>query len=240
MAGKGGAWKVAYADFVTAMMAFFLVMWITGQSKPVKEAVAEYFENPLGTGKGNRSTSLIGIHDSLTVGKYDKGRGAGSGLVASDLKSSAEQSENGSAGEVPPHVALFRNDARYRSVGTGLRFEEASAELDNYSSERLFLLAILLIEKTGLVEIQAYYPRDDLPEGSKFNDPAELCFARCQTIRKFLVDNGVEIGRIRFKIDGEQDPLTSPQAFGSEKDISQAQGKPYNVFVYAVGWVNGQ
>ena len=39
MAGKGGAWKVAYADFATAMMAFFLVMWITTQSKPVKEAV---------------------------------------------------------------------------------------------------------------------------------------------------------------------------------------------------------
>ena len=38
MAGKGGgAWKVAYADFVTAMMAFFLVMWIVGQDKPVKQ-----------------------------------------------------------------------------------------------------------------------------------------------------------------------------------------------------------
>ena len=39
----GGAWKVAYADFVTAMMAFFLVMWLVGQSKPVKSAVAGYF-----------------------------------------------------------------------------------------------------------------------------------------------------------------------------------------------------
>ena len=47
MAGKGGgAWKVAYADFVTAMMAFFMVMWITAQSKPVKQAIAEYFSHP--------------------------------------------------------------------------------------------------------------------------------------------------------------------------------------------------
>ena len=47
MAGKGGgAWKVAYADFVTAMMAFFLVMWITAQSNAVKQAVARYFEHP--------------------------------------------------------------------------------------------------------------------------------------------------------------------------------------------------
>ena len=42
----GGAWKVAYADFVTAMMAFFLVMWLVGQSKAVKAAVAGYFRDP--------------------------------------------------------------------------------------------------------------------------------------------------------------------------------------------------
>lgn len=44
----GGAWKVAYADFVTALMAFFLVMWITGQSQEVKAAVAGYFKDPQG------------------------------------------------------------------------------------------------------------------------------------------------------------------------------------------------
>ncbi len=44
MAGKGGgAWKVAYADFVTAMMAFFLVMWITAQNTKIKQAIAHYF-----------------------------------------------------------------------------------------------------------------------------------------------------------------------------------------------------
>jgi chemotaxis protein MotB len=42
----GGAWKVAYADFVTAMMAFFLVMWLVGQSKPVKQAIGGYFRDP--------------------------------------------------------------------------------------------------------------------------------------------------------------------------------------------------
>jgi len=42
----GGAWKVAYADFVTAMMAFFLVMWLVGQSKSVKASVGGYFRDP--------------------------------------------------------------------------------------------------------------------------------------------------------------------------------------------------
>lgn len=42
----GGAWKVAYADFVTAMMALFIVLWIVGQSKQVKEYIANYFKDP--------------------------------------------------------------------------------------------------------------------------------------------------------------------------------------------------
>lgn len=45
-AHHGGAWKVAYADFVTALMAFFLVMWIIGQSKSVKQSIAAYFRDP--------------------------------------------------------------------------------------------------------------------------------------------------------------------------------------------------
>jgi len=42
----GGAWKVAYADFVTAMMALFIVLWIVGQSKEVKQAISGYFKDP--------------------------------------------------------------------------------------------------------------------------------------------------------------------------------------------------
>ena len=46
MAGKGGAWKVAFADFMTAMMAFFLVMWLTSQDKEILIATSQYFQNP--------------------------------------------------------------------------------------------------------------------------------------------------------------------------------------------------
>jgi chemotaxis protein MotB len=44
----GGAWKVAYADFVTAMMAFFMVLWIVGLDDQTKKAVEGYFQNPVG------------------------------------------------------------------------------------------------------------------------------------------------------------------------------------------------
>jgi chemotaxis protein MotB len=61
-AHHGGAWKVAYADFVTAMMAFFLVMWIVGQSNPMKAGVAGYFRDPgaFAQGRGEATGLLPG------------------------------------------------------------------------------------------------------------------------------------------------------------------------------------
>lgn len=59
----GGAWKVAYADFVTAMMALFIVLWVMGQSKEVQKAVASYFNDPMGisTGKGIMSGGQVAV-----------------------------------------------------------------------------------------------------------------------------------------------------------------------------------
>jgi chemotaxis protein MotB len=63
----GGAWKVAYADFVTAMMAFFLVMWIVGQSNPMKAGLARYFREPgaFTAGKGDMTGILPGAPSGI-------------------------------------------------------------------------------------------------------------------------------------------------------------------------------
>ena len=56
----GGSWKVAYADFVTAMMAFFMVMWIMGLSDETRAQIQGYFNDPLGFMKNHpRSTNII-------------------------------------------------------------------------------------------------------------------------------------------------------------------------------------
>ncbi|KQN97299.1 MULTISPECIES: flagellar motor protein MotB [Stenotrophomonas] len=78
----GGSWKVAYADFVTAMMAFFLVMWLLATtSKPDRAAISEYFRNPSplsGTsstpapgmaGPGGASTSMIKLGGATDVSR---------------------------------------------------------------------------------------------------------------------------------------------------------------------------
>jgi chemotaxis protein MotB len=78
----GGAWKIAYADFVTAMMAFFLLMWLLGSTaKGDLEGIAEYFKTPLkvamqgGSGSGDSSSVIKGGGTDLTrqTGQVKKG-----------------------------------------------------------------------------------------------------------------------------------------------------------------------
>jgi chemotaxis protein MotB len=64
----GGAWKVAYADFVTAMMALFIVLWLLNSSKQVREAVGGYFKDP--TGKSRKvGNGEIGSGENFTLAK---------------------------------------------------------------------------------------------------------------------------------------------------------------------------
>jgi chemotaxis protein MotB len=64
----GGAWKVAYADFVTALMALFIVLWLTMASQPVKKAIASYFRDPHSSAS-QTGTALGGVGKTLTVTK---------------------------------------------------------------------------------------------------------------------------------------------------------------------------
>ena len=79
----GGAWKIAYADFVTAMMAFFLLMWLLGStSQGDLEGIAEYFQTPLkvalagGSGSGDSSSVIQGGGEDLTRRTGQVKRGA--------------------------------------------------------------------------------------------------------------------------------------------------------------------
>ena len=66
----GGAWKVAYADFVTAMMALFIVLWLMNADKPVQEAVSGYFRDPNGVSKLS-GTNHNGVADNVALKKED-------------------------------------------------------------------------------------------------------------------------------------------------------------------------
>ncbi len=83
----GGAWKVAFADFMTAMMAFFLVMWLVGQKPEVREAVAGFFRDPGKFKSQGHSGLLKGSQGLLPKAKPDIG------LSPTDKNKSASQEE---------------------------------------------------------------------------------------------------------------------------------------------------
>jgi chemotaxis protein MotB len=97
-AAHGGAWKIAYADFVTAMMAFFLLMWLLGStSEGDKKGISDYFQSPLkvsmqgGAGAGASNSIITGGGNDLTqqVGQSRKGDGE----VKSAKKMSGDQAK---------------------------------------------------------------------------------------------------------------------------------------------------
>jgi chemotaxis protein MotB len=69
-AHHGGAWKVAYADFVTAMMSLFIVLWLMNSSKPVQDAVGGYFRDPYGSAQ-KMGTRFGGAGDAAAAKKED-------------------------------------------------------------------------------------------------------------------------------------------------------------------------
>ena len=64
----GGAWKVAYADFVTAMMSLFIVLWLLNSTPQIKKAVAGYFNDPSGSGQ-QTGTKTLGAGETVSIDK---------------------------------------------------------------------------------------------------------------------------------------------------------------------------
>src|SRR4051794_22868686 len=69
-AHHSGAWKVAYADFVTAMMALYIVLWLMSTNQQTKKSIAAYFRDPTGNGK-KMGSSVAGAGESLSLSRTD-------------------------------------------------------------------------------------------------------------------------------------------------------------------------
>src|SRR6266550_6562089 len=106
-AHHGGAWKVAYADFVTAMMALFIVLWLLSSDEKVKKAVGGYFNDPSGSGK-LMGTSMAGAGESISLAKDDMEK----------LKDKLEQ-----AMKTLPKFTQMKDQVQITITSEGLRVE---------------------------------------------------------------------------------------------------------------------
>ncbi|NTV10179.1 MAG: flagellar motor protein MotB [Zoogloea sp.] len=143
----GGAWKIAYADFVTAMMAFFLLMWLLGSTAQGDlEGIADIFKSPLkvamagGSGSGDSSSVIKGGGQDLTrsVGQVKRGDVEGRRSINLDAASKAASSPGNPDAEAAKAQAERHERARLEELkGQIEAMIEASSQLRAFKKQLL-------------------------------------------------------------------------------------------------------
>jgi chemotaxis protein MotB len=110
---SGGAWKVAYADFVTAMMALFIVLWMMNASQKVKSSISGYFRDPRGYGRAVAARPASNSGEGLVVDRNNMG----------DIRKQLEQ-----ALRAMPEFGHLRDHVKFSVTGEGLRIDLLESE----------------------------------------------------------------------------------------------------------------
>jgi chemotaxis protein MotB len=120
----GGAWKVAYSDFVTTMMALFIVLWIVGQNQSTREAVAQYFKDPGAFRHGSSATLMLGGSGVLPGQPPGHGGKAGEGEGGQDERalSAAAEDFKGKMEQLGL-LETLRDQVKVEMTAEGLRVE---------------------------------------------------------------------------------------------------------------------
>jgi chemotaxis protein MotB len=186
----GGAWKVAYADFVTAMMAFFMVMWLMSSSKPVKEAIAGYFKDPSGTANKIGST-MSGVGENFTLNKDDMPK----------LKTELEQKirQMNDFDKLKDHVEMTITNEGLRielmESASGTFFDSGSPKLNKDGQEFLITLAQELGKLPNKISIEGH--TDSKPYTTKgAYDNWELSADRANAARRLMQANGIRADQV--------------------------------------------
>lgn len=203
-AHHGGSWKVAYADFVTAMMAFFMVMWILGMDQNLKKSIEGYFSNPVGFKKG------------YSAGRSPISAGTSPGTVqTTPLRLVSRIQQQAQFNEAGAHIRAKLEHAGLGALGanveivttkSGLRIELAeggegqtffplaSAEMKPVMRRLLSVIAEELRPLANGVIIDGH--TDAAPYAGPYSN-WELSADRANAARRVLEVNGVEKARIR-------------------------------------------
>jgi chemotaxis protein MotB len=182
----GGAWKVAYADFVTAMMALFIVLWLLNTSKPVKEAVAGYFKDPSGTADKMGSTK-VGTAEALSITKDDMPK----------LKEELEK-----AISKVPDLDKIKSQIEMTITPEGLRIELLETETGTFfelgnsspstkGKELLSLLAVELGKLPNHLSIEGHTDSKPYSGGREYGN-WELSTDRANAARRLMQHDGLQ------------------------------------------------
>lgn len=203
----GGAWKVAYADFVTALMALFIVLWILGQDEEVIKNVAGYFKDPVGFSEKMKAISVIGAGVSLpsdsaqsVIEKINQRKmemerlNAMKDSIISNLSANSEFSN-------------LLDQIKMEIVDEGLRiemvesnddvfFEIGTAELRPEAKKLLAIIEKNIVNIPNKIIIEGHTDARPYSNNGGGYSNFELSADRANAARRSLVEDGLSAGRI--------------------------------------------
>jgi chemotaxis protein MotB len=181
----GGAWKVAYADFVTAMMSLFMVMWLMNSSKPVKEAISGYFRDPNGTAE-KKGTAMEGTGESVTVTKDNMPQ------LKDQLEQKIRQMNN--FDKLKDHIDMTVTNEGLRiemtESASGTFFDSGSSKLNGDGRDLLITLAQELGKLPNKLSIEGHTDSKPYTSAGGYSN-WELSTDRANAARRLMQANGV-------------------------------------------------
>ena len=193
----GGAWKIAYADFVTAMMAFFLLMWLLGStSEGDKKGISDYFQSPLKVAM--QGGSVAGASNSVITGG------------GNDLTQSAGQSRRGD-GEEKSAKKMSGDQAKVE------RAKKDAKDLATLAAK----IAGAISNNAKMAEFSSQIKLEITPDGLQIqivDDQRRPMFdSGSASVKPYMSDILAEIGRALLDVDNKisLDGHTDSQAYGN-------------------------
>jgi len=194
----GGAWKVAYADFVTAMMALFIVLWLLNSSKQIQKAVGGYFKDPSGTSK-EVGTDMRGSGDNVTVSKDNMA------MLKEELQKRIRRMNDFEKLKNQIEITVTSEGLRIELMETekGTFFDSGSPRPTDNGKELLSLLAQQLGKLPNRVSIEGHTDSKPFAGKNEYGN-WELSADRANAARRLMQQEGVrpdQVSQVRGYAD---------------------------------------
>ena len=201
----GGSWKVAYADFVTAMMAFFMVMWLLGMDQHTRQAIEGYFTNPAGFKKGFGSgsspiangASPVHVADAQIKLMIHRSEEKAFGQAAEKIRGKLEGAK-GSLGNAKFEVTVADEGLRIELIEDGpgdTFFPSGSAAVKPGLREGIELIASELVPLHNAVIVEGHTDASRYSAQTNYTN-WELSADRANAARRVLEEAGFPAARI--------------------------------------------
>jgi chemotaxis protein MotB len=186
----GGAWKVAYADFVTAMMALFIVLWLLNSSKQVQEAVGGYFKDPTGTSK-KVGSNMAGAGENFVLTRDNMPR------LKEQLQQAIRQMSDFE--KLKSHIQMTVTSEGLRielsESASGTFFDSGSAKLNADGTQLLVTLAQEIASLPNKISLEGHTDSKPYAASAVYGN-WELSADRANAARRIMQANGVRADQV--------------------------------------------